>query len=74
MKYTQEQLRAAFEKVQNAEHWKNPINSFCRDSEVAITAHAIRHFTGTEATFVPRGNGWVSVSAEGYRLGPCGDH
>jgi hypothetical protein len=73
-KYTREQLVQAFEKVQDKKHWKNPINSFCKEEEKEITNEAIIYFTGTEAEFGKPINGVVSVTALGYYLGPCGDH
>lgn len=76
--YTKEQLIAAFDKVKNKEHWKNPIDSFCNSNDVAVTYAAIEYFTGTEAKFdylgLVDGNHMLKVYADGYRLGPCGDH
>lgn len=71
MQYTQEQLENAFQKVQNKEHWKNPIKSTCHFTERAIVAQAIIHFTGTEATFAPINEDYLQVTAPGYYLGPC---
>ncbi len=73
-KYTKEQLKEAFEKVQDSAHWKNPINSCCRGAELEVTREAIRFFTGTETEFFYLDNGWYKIKADGYRLGPCGDH
>lgn len=75
MDYTQEQLKKAFEKVQDSEHWKNPIDAYCRLEDKGIIAKAIAHFTGTEAHFdATFAKGWLRVQADGYRLGPAGDH
>jgi hypothetical protein len=79
MNYTQEQLEAAFQKVQNKEHWKNPINAYIKKDEQAITYAAIVHFTATEPNFYRTDsnpiNGeesdFVRVLAKGYRLGPA---
>lgn len=72
--YTQDQLEKAFKAVQNKEHWKNPIDSCCRDADLLVTIAAIRHFTGTETEYFNLGNGWFQVRADGYRAGPCGDY
>lgn len=71
--FTQEQLEEAFKKVQNKEHWKNKIDSFCLSEDMPVVNEAIRHFTATEAEFTAQGNGWMRVKALGYRLGPAGD-
>lgn len=71
-------LRVAFEKVQNKEHWKNPIDAVIHKSEMDITANAIHFFTGTQAffntnrlTLAECESGMVRVIADGYYLGPC---
>lgn len=74
MNYTQEQLEAAFKKIQNKEHWKNPINAFVPTAELEITDAAIRHFTSTNMTIGATHNGLTHIWAQGYRLGPAGDH
>ena len=51
MQFTQEQLESAFKLVQNKEHWKNPIESYCTSDEVAVVAAAVEHFTATQAYF-----------------------
>jgi hypothetical protein len=74
MKYTQAQLEEAFKKVQNKEHWKNPINAHIPTSELEITRAAILHFTATDMIVGKTNNGLTRVWAKGYRLGPAGDH
>ena len=74
MKYTEEQLEQAFMKVQNKEHWKNPIKAIIPESEQEITREAISHFTATEAIFFYERHGFLQVEAKGYRLGPAGDY
>jgi len=84
MGYSQQQLRRAFEIVENSEDWRGPINClvsltvlhmmgvYLRDIDFAI-----RFYTGTIAEFYtnPHGDGdlWRIVSV-GYRMGPAGDH
>lgn len=72
-------LDAAFEQVQNPNHWKDPIDRFGRWSEAerAVITDAIRFFTATEASWESQndqpGAIW-RVTADGYRAGPAGDH
>jgi len=72
-----ETLSRAFDRVKNAEHWKNPIDAVIRCSELEITKVAVLHFTATELRVVesyasapPR----YRVRAVGYRAGLAGDH
>lgn len=81
-----QELKKYFELVQNKEHWKNPIDSYCTASELNKVYEAIRFFTGTEPTFnyvgpifgnenrFKKGDLIFKVRADGYRLGPAGDH
>jgi hypothetical protein len=76
--HNREELKAAFEKVQNKEHWKNPIDAFIDPKEYGITDDAIAYFTGTQAFFNSNNltlaqceAGMVRVTADGYYLGPC---
>lgn len=75
MSYTYQQLREAFEKVQNKEHWKNPIEAFIPVSDLDITDKAIRHFTGTDMMVGwTKNDGTIKIWSIGYRNGPAGDH
>ena len=74
MKYTQSQLEQAFQKVQNKNHWKGPIDSYIQAHERDLISAAISHFTATQANFTIQSNGWLRVKAKGYRLGLAGDH
>jgi hypothetical protein len=77
-KYTRDQLKEAFEKVQNKEHWKNPIDAVIPKQAMDITSDAIQFFTGTQAFFSSNKltlaqceAGMVRVTAVGYYAGPC---
>jgi len=77
--YTQEELQAAFTKVQDKEHWKNPINAVVDASEnLHLIREAVIHFTATVPTFdilkVTEEGTKVAVRAIGYQAGPAGDH
>ena len=74
-KYTREQLVAAFDKVKDKNHWKNPIKSYCSCADVDIVAEAIEYFTATKAEFdylgVVDGEHKMHVRAAGYYAGPA---
>lgn len=72
--YTREQLLEAFNRVQNAEHWKNPINAtFTSNADESfrdLVSSAISYFTGTCAIWTQTSGNW-NVTADGYYAGPC---
>lgn len=71
--YTREQLGAAFDKVKNPNHWKNPIDAYCHEDEVDMVREAVDFFTATVPEFWRLGQTSVMrVTAEGYYLGPAG--
>lgn len=79
-RYTQEQLAAAFESVQDEDHWKNPVDAWIpADADVDLVRAAVEHFTATEATVVAdydlESNPPVltghHVTAPGYWAGPA---
>lgn len=51
---TQGRLSAAFDKVADKKHWKNPIDTTveCDDLEKEIIYEAVIHFTGSVPEFV----------------------
>ena len=68
-KYTQQQLHDAFTKVQDKQHWKNPIDALVEKKDIDIVTEAIIHFTGSIPTFQPKkGSGKYRVQAAGYFL------
>ncbi len=78
MKYTQEQLVAAFDKVADKKHWKNPVDAVIDASEnLHLIREAVIHFTATVPTFdilkVTEEGTKVAVRAIGYYAGPAGD-
>jgi hypothetical protein len=65
---TKSDLMEYFNKVQNKENWKNPINAFVNEKdEISIEAYtkAIEFFTGSKATCTSVGKGTLIV-ADGY--------
>jgi hypothetical protein len=72
--YTIAELRVAFERVQDSQHWKNAIRAFCRAEQKEITRVAIEFYTATTPTFTHASTGWLLVIADGYRRGPAGDN
>ena len=71
--YTDAQLRAAFELVQNPIDWRAPIDfrGDMHPEDVEAAKVAIEFFTATKATVVEI-NGDVIIQADGYRAGPAG--
>ena len=71
--FTQAQIEAAFESVQDAQHWKNPINAIVDRAQIEVLTRAIPYYTGTPAFFddVEGQPGKVRVTADGYYAGNC---
>lgn len=66
------QLKEAFEKVQDKEHWKNPINAVIAKADLAITAEAIEYYTSTSPEVVEEyEDGTIKIYALGYWGGPA---
>lgn len=63
---TQEELRIAFEKVQNKEHWKGAINAVIDPADEQIVNAAICHFAYGGASFSKAAGGKLRVKAPGY--------
>jgi hypothetical protein len=74
--------RAVFKAVANPQDWRAPIHCLVSQSDPFKTLYteAIMFATGTHAEFFltnerePNGDYLLRMVAEGYRLGPCGDH
>jgi hypothetical protein len=49
--FSEAMLQAAFSRVQNAEHWKNPIVAYCAEKDQNLVGRAIEFFTSSEARF-----------------------
>jgi len=86
-RYTQEQLEQGFKLVQPKTHWKDPIRKWCKVEEIDLITESVIHFTGTVPNFgdshvvwnqpwgrFKKGNEICICVADGYRMGPCGDH
>ena len=68
-KFTQEELTAAFTKVQSKRGWKFPISATIPASEKEITNAAIEHFAGGQAEFEESVvDGKLRVTAPGYYM------
>jgi hypothetical protein len=67
-------LHKAFARVENREHWKNPVDAVIdikNDREKALIAEAVVFYTGSVATFTPMVGGTLPgcryrVTAIGY--------
>lgn len=68
--YTREELKAAFERVQDPTNWKNPIKAVItvkdRDAETRVIGSAIDFFAGGGAEFQDGPKNTVRVRAPGY--------
>ena len=78
MAYTTEQLKEAFDKVKDKTDWKNPIKAVIEKTEdMSLIQEAIMYYTATLADFTKLKKGpnagKILVTADGYRMGPCGD-
>jgi hypothetical protein len=70
-KFTHEQLKVAFENVQDATDWKNPIDKIIDDpgaENLVCLREAVIYFTGSVPTITKAGEGKVHVKANGYYL------
>jgi len=59
-------LKEYFEKVQNPDGWKLPIESVCEVSEAECVRGAIIFFTGSQPYFKYVGENKCYVKADGY--------
>lgn len=74
-KYSKEEMSAAFDKVEDKDHWKNPILATIHEDDLEVTAQAVKFYTATSLEVVERKpDGMILVGAIGYRQGPAGDH
>jgi len=70
---TEDQLKTAFERVQDPADWKAAIDAEVPEAEVSHTVAAIEFYTGTEVQQLPATQpGMVRITSVGYRNGPCG--
>jgi len=86
MRYTQEELEAAFRLVQNGTHWKGPVKAIVSAEQLGVTVIAVAWFTGTPCTVEPavdpsettlthpRKDTKFVITSIGYAAGPAGDH
>lgn len=84
--YTREELKEAFDKVKAKTHWKDPIKSWCLAKDKDVIYEAVIYYTATVpefSSFRTLNKRWRGfnvgdeicfVTADGYRLGPAGDH
>ena len=73
--YTEEELGRAFDAVSDPEDWKAPIAAYIPGEVFDIVYRAIVFYTSTvpSGTYVPSEGRWI-IRADGYRMGPAGDH
>ena len=65
--YTRDELKAAFEKVQDLDHWKNPIFTRIPIKDVDVTRAAIEFYVGDSPTVSRHPSGQDAyVESDGY--------
>ena len=72
--FTNDELKAAFNKVKPLPHWKDSIRSVVQPDALAVTVAAIAFYTATDTTVTIRSTGDYLIKAPGYQAGPAGDH
>jgi hypothetical protein len=65
-KYTHDELKAAFEKVENKENWKLPIRGIIEESEFQLVYEAAIYFAGSPLESRKLADGRLEVSGAGY--------
>lgn len=71
--FTDAEIKAGFDLVKPANHWKDPIDAIIDQDQQEIVAVAIAWFTACEAAFTKADNSTkVRVTAPGYFNGPAG--
>lgn len=70
--FSEAEMKAAWELVAPAEHWKAPINAVIPAEKRAVVAEAIAFYTACEAVFAEEEEGKLRVTAAGYWSGPAG--
>lgn len=68
---SRDELTAAFEKVENAEHWKDPIDCEISRDDLEIVSEAVLYFTATQVEVIEELGDRVRIKAAGYRAGPA---
>lgn len=67
--YTHAELNEAFRLIQNAQHWKNPIDAWIHPSKFEICDEACCYFTGSRLRRAQSaGDSALRVTAPGYFL------
>lgn len=72
-----EQLKAAFELIENKEHWKKAIDAWISPAMLTLCEEACVFFTGAvlkttgEGRIDCYGNTEIRVTSVGYYGGPC---
>ncbi len=75
--YKVAEIRRAFEALCDPQDWKAPICAWIPHQLFGLAAVAVEFFTCTELKVVGGPEpltGRILVQADGYRMGPAGDH
>ena len=71
-RFSEAELKAAFQKVITPGDWKGPIDAMIDENERVVVTEAIIYYTATSPNFYVQSNGQLRVMADGYRNGPAG--
>ena len=69
--FSQDQLKSAFEIIENPEDWRAEINALIDPKLEDVVTQAIIHFTATVPGIKKEGDK-LRVTSVGYRMGPAG--
>lgn len=74
--FTEDELRAAFDKIANPDDWKDEIAVAMPGECVMLAVAAIEFYTATnpKVSLAIGSKMTYVVTSEGYRAGPAGDH
>lgn len=73
--YTQQELSAAFQKVQNRRNWKDRVNAVItieNDEEIRLITQAVIHFTGSVPSFTEVDTPWRKDGKQRYHVTAVG--
>ena len=73
-KYSEKQVKRAFDMVTDKRDWKDRIDYWIRKRDHDVVEEAIKFYTKTEMIVVESTSTYERIVSIGYRMGPDGDH
>ena len=68
----EENYSAVFDLVKNPKDWRTEVLVRVPEAAESVVNSAIIYYTATHGNVSNRKDGWVTIFAEGYRMGPAG--